>query len=62
MSEENYGKVNIALNHYAIRDKNDYDKKSKQLYNNHRDNFIKGIIEISNLDVSYVIDDYSLCK
>ena len=61
-SEENYGKVNIALNHYAIRDKNDYDKKSKQLYNNHRDNFIKGIIEISNLDVSYVIDDYSLCK
>jgi hypothetical protein len=61
-SEENYNKLNIVLNHYPIRNKSDYDKKITQLENNHRFNFIKGIVEIANLDNSFFIDDYSLCK
>ena len=59
-SEENYNKLNIVLNHYPIRNKSDYNKKIKQLENNHRYCFIKGIVEIANLDNSFFIDDYLL--
>ena len=61
-SEENYNKLNIVLNHYPIRNKSDYNKKIQQLENNHRYSFITGIVEIANLDNSFLIDDYSLCK
>jgi hypothetical protein len=61
-SEETYNKLNIVLNHYPIRNKSDYDKKITQLENNHRYSFIKGIVEIANLDNRFFIDDYALSK
>ena len=60
-SEENYNKLNIVLNHYPIRNRSDYNKKIKQLENN-RYSFIKGIVEISNLDNRFLIDDYAHCN
>lgn len=56
-SEENYNKLNIVLNYYPIRNKSDYNKKIKQLENNHRFSFIKGIVEIATLDFKYFIED-----
>ena len=59
-SEENYSKANITLNHYAIRNLSDYEKKEKQLETvPHKRWFIKGLIDMVNLDDSFlVVDDY----
>ena len=56
-SESNYTKVNVALNHYAIRNKKDYDNKSRQLENTHRYPFVKGLLDIFELDNNYIIED-----
>jgi GR25 family glycosyltransferase involved in LPS biosynthesis/tetratricopeptide (TPR) repeat protein len=56
-SESNYSSLNIALNHYVIRNVNDYNKKSNQLKNAHRFPFVKGIIDIHNLDNQFCVDD-----
>jgi len=59
-SEENFKKLNITLNHYAIRNLEDYIKKENQINNViHKNAFIYGLFEILNLDEKYfVIDDY----
>jgi hypothetical protein len=59
-SEENYKKLNITLNHYAIRNLEDYEKKKRQINNVvHKNNFIFGLFEMLELDDSFfVIDDY----
>ena len=56
-SESNYKNVNVALNHYAIRNKKDYDNKSNQLENTHRYPFVKGLLDIYELDNKYIIED-----
>ena len=59
-SEENYSKLNISLNHYAIRNLSDYEKKAKQLETvPHKIKFIIGLLDMVNLDDSFlVVDDY----
>jgi hypothetical protein len=59
-SESNYTKVNICLNHYAIRNKKDYDNKSSQLENTHRYPFVKGLLDICELDNNYIIEDINI--
>ena len=62
-SEENYSKVNIALNHYAIRNLEDYNKKIKALdgnYHESRKYFIHCLLKILNLDDSSLVTDNSL--
>jgi hypothetical protein len=56
-SELNYKNVNVALNHYAIRNKKDYDNKLGQLENTHRYPFVKGLLDICELDNKYIIED-----
>jgi hypothetical protein len=59
-SEANYSSLNIALNHYVIRNVNDYNKKSNQLKDAHRFPFVKGIIDIHYLDNQFCVDDNSI--
>jgi FkbM family methyltransferase len=59
-SELNYTKVNVALNHYAIRNKKDYDNKLSQLENTHRYPFVKGLLDICELDNKYIIEDRNI--
>jgi len=61
-SESNYTKVNICLNHYAIRNKKDYNNKSCQLENKHRYPFVKGLLDICELDNKYIIEDDYILK
>jgi FkbM family methyltransferase len=61
-SEFNYTKVNICLNHYAIRNKKDYNNKSCQLENKHRYPFVKGLLDICELDNKYIIEDDYILK
>jgi len=57
-SEENYAKLNITLNHYAIRNKEDYDKKYKQLETGSKckQKIIKGLFEIINLPTEQFVN------
>jgi hypothetical protein len=57
LSESNYKNVNICLNHYVIRHLKDYNNKLSQLNNSHRNQFIKGVLEIVALDDKYIIED-----
>ena len=59
-SEENFKKLNITLNHYAIRNSEDYIKKENQINNvSHKNGFILGLFEMLNLNEEYfIIDDY----
>lgn len=59
-SEENYSKINITINHYAIRNLSDYEKKVKQLETvPHKTEFITGLLDMAKLDDSFlVVDDY----
>jgi glycosyltransferase involved in cell wall biosynthesis len=59
-SEENYRKLNITLNHYVIRDYNDYIKKKAHSNIDGRSQFIKGIFEILNLDKKLLIEDNTI--
>jgi len=46
------------LNHYAIRNAADYEKKAKQINVIHEKNaFIKGLFIMIDLDDSYLIKD-----
>ena len=57
-SEANFANVNISLNHYAIRNAADYEKKAKQINVIHEKNaFIKGLFIMIDLDDSYLIKD-----
>jgi glycosyltransferase involved in cell wall biosynthesis len=57
-SEENYKKINITLNHYAIRNFEDYIKKEKQLVLvTEKQNFINGLFEMLELPNEFLIDD-----
>ena len=57
-SEENFQKTNITLNHYAIRNSSDMDKKRAQLTSvTHKIGFITGLIEMTQLDDNVLIED-----
>lgn len=57
-SEENFRKVNITLNHYAIRNQSDLLKKRKQLDTvSHKNAFINGLLNMIHLDESCLIED-----
>ena len=59
-SEANYKKINITLNHYAIRNLEDYEKKKRQIHTvSYKNDFIFGLLEMLELDDSFfVVDDY----
>lgn len=60
-SEDNFKKINITLNHYAIRDKVDYIKKQDQLnVISQKNAFINGLLEMINLDEKYLIEDTNI--
>jgi hypothetical protein len=62
-SEENFNKVNIALNHYAIRNLADYNKKIQAFYGNYPDkrkDFVYCLFCILNLDDSCLVTDDSI--
>jgi hypothetical protein len=64
-SEANYSNVNIALNHYAIRNLEDYKRKTKNIEtstSNSRKNFVNQLIDVLNLDDSFLVIDDSLAK
>jgi len=57
-SEENFKKLNITLNHYAIRNTDDYIKKQSQInVVTEKNNFIYGLFEILQLDDKYLVTD-----
>jgi glycosyltransferase involved in cell wall biosynthesis len=60
-SEENFNNVNITLNHYAIRNLEDFEKKKRQLdCVHHKFTFITGLLDMLNLDDSFFVTDDSL--
>jgi hypothetical protein len=63
-SEANYSNVNIALNHYTIRNLEDYDKKIKKMetFTPDRKYFINALLDIVDLDDSFLVIDDSLAK
>jgi hypothetical protein len=63
-SEANYNNVNITLNHYAIRNLDDYKRKTNSLDNccNTRKTFINNLLDVLNLDDSFLVIDDSLAK
>lgn len=62
-SEEGFKKLHITLNHYAIRDKDDYEKKKKQLNCvSGKVSFINGLLEMLDLDEKYFVIDRSITK
>lgn len=63
-SENNFKNINISLNHYVIRDYNDYTKKKIQLYlnNQQRNALLKGIFELFELDDMYFVTDNEINK
>ena len=51
-SEENFSKVNITLNHYAIRNQSDFKKKKTQLEAvPHKSSFIHGLFKMIELEI-----------
>ncbi len=60
-TEEKYKKINITINHYAIRNQEDYEKKEKQIGKvNHKKNFLLGLFEMMKLNEEYLIEDTEL--
>ena len=59
-SEDAFKKLNITLNHYAIRNLEDYEKKKRQIdVVSEKNRFIRGLFEMMELDDSKLIaDDY----
>jgi glycosyltransferase involved in cell wall biosynthesis len=58
LSEENYAKLKISLNHYAIRNYDDYIKKEKQLTAvSDKKAFIDGLFEMLRLSDEYLVTD-----
>jgi len=57
-SEANFKGVNITLNHYAIRNMEDYEKKRRQIdVVSEKNDFINGLFEIMDLDESLLMVD-----
>jgi hypothetical protein len=57
-SEANFKGVNITLNHYAIRNMEDYEKKRRQIdVVSEKNDFINGLFEIMDLDESFLMVD-----
>ena len=57
-SEANFKRVNITLNHYAIRNMEDYEKKRRQIdVVSEKNDFINGLFEIMDLDESLLMVD-----
>lgn len=58
-SENVFKNVNISLNHYVIRDHNDYIKKKTQFEFNveQRNAFLNGVFELLELDDVYFLTD-----
>jgi glycosyltransferase involved in cell wall biosynthesis len=64
-SEENFSKANIALNHYAIRNLEDYNKKIKALHGDYpqvRKYFIHCLLKILNVEDSSLLTDDSIAN
>jgi hypothetical protein len=61
-SEENYKNTNITLNHYAIRNLEDYKRKIIDNYTLVRGEFMCGLLDMLNLDDSFLVIDDSLEK
>jgi hypothetical protein len=60
-SEDNFSKVNIALNHYAIRNMEDYKKKNLQFECvPSKKAFIIGLFQMLDLDDSFFVKDDSI--
>lgn len=60
-SEENFNKVNITLNHYAIRNLEDYEKKKSQLILvPHKSYFINGLLQMLDVDDYFLVTDNSI--
>jgi hypothetical protein len=60
-SEYEFSKLKITLNHYAIRNIDDYNKKIQQIINvPHKTYFINGLLHILELDDDYLITDENI--
>jgi hypothetical protein len=59
-SEDAFKKLDITLNHYAIRNLEDYEKKKKQIdIVSEKNRFIRRLFEMMELDDSKLVaDDY----
>lgn len=58
LSEENYAKLKISLNHYAIRNFDDYIKKKNQInLVSNKKAFINGLFEMLKLSDEYLVTD-----
>jgi len=55
ISENAYNELKISLNHYAIRDYNDWTKKITCDIPSHRKTFIKGLKQLCELDDGYFV-------
>ena len=56
-SEDNFAKCDVTLNHYAIRNAEDYEKKISQLNKvTSKTDFIKGLLDILELPDEYFVD------
>jgi len=56
-SEQAYQELNISLNHHAIRNAKDYEKKKNQIDAVvHKNHFIRGLFDIVDLDAGCFID------
>jgi hypothetical protein len=56
-SEENYKKTNITLNHYPIRDLNDYEKRKSHLQYYFKSIFTNTMFLMMELEDKYLIED-----
>jgi len=60
-TEENYNKLNIVLNHYAIRDRKDYLKRCETMRTTDNDTkrfYSQALINICSLSDEYLVDDF----
>lgn len=57
-SEKIFNELKLTMNHYAIRNVSDYTKKINQIHTvTGKTTFINGLLEILNLDDSYLVKD-----
>lgn len=64
MNEGNYSKLNIVLNHYAIRNKKDYIRRIETTNTTNdttKKHYSQSLIDFCNLSDDFFVNDYSLC-
>ncbi len=62
-SEEKFNSIRLSMNHYAIRNINDYYKKVNQLDKvSGKKTFINGLLQMLELDDSLLITDNTMTK